>query len=76
MLTVTMNDCSRDDRDAAARIAALLPAMESRYRQLHDTLSRALGGEDIPDWQLDLHRNDLLAVLDAMSPGALEDGER
>ena len=75
MMTATMNRFDRADPDAAARIAALLPVMDERYRRLQDTLSRAGAGEDIPDWELDLHRADLLAALEAMSPGADEDGE-
>ncbi|SDX55779.1 hypothetical protein [Thiocapsa roseopersicina] len=75
MITATMNSFDRADRGAAARIAALMPVMEERYRRLQGTLSRACAGEDIPDWELDLHRADLLAALEVMSPGADESGE-
>ena len=73
MMTATMNSFSDADPDAATRVAALLPVMDERYRLLHVTLSRACSGEDIPDWELDLRRSDLLAVLAAMSPGAEDD---
>lgn len=73
MMTATMTNFDRADSGAAARIAALMPVMDERYQRLQGTLSRACAGEDIPDWELDLHRADLLAALAAMSPGADEE---
>ncbi|AFL75375.1 hypothetical protein [Thiocystis violascens] len=75
MMTIAMHDAAADPA-AVARFAALLPMMDERYRRLKDTLRQAAAGETLPDWQIALHRADLLAVLDTMTPSDPEDDDR
>jgi Rha family phage regulatory protein len=55
---------------ARARLAALRPTLEARYRWLNALLSDAANGLELTDWDLDLALADLDAVLALMrGPG-------
>lgn len=58
-----------------ARVLALLPILETRYRWLRALLRDAAAGEELTDWDLDLALADLDGVLTIMRGAATEDEE-
>ncbi|HMV55513.1 MAG TPA: hypothetical protein PKC15_17435 [Rhodocyclaceae bacterium] len=58
-----------DNPQQAAWVIGQMPELDRRYQHLRALLERA-GTEDVPMPEIDLARNDVSALLDAMVPPA------
>lgn len=61
-----------DNPQQAGWVMGQMPELDRRYQHLRALLERA-GTEDVPMAEIDLARNDVSALLDAMVPPAGDD---